>query len=70
MLNRATIEPGAGVGAAALVPEDAVVPVGHIALGIPARHRPAPQLTEWVAEAVGQYRDMARRYRTELRRIG
>jgi carbonic anhydrase/acetyltransferase-like protein (isoleucine patch superfamily) len=70
VLNRATVEPGAGVGAAALVPEDTVVPAGHLALGVPARSRPAPELTAWVAEAVGLYRDMAQRYRAELRRIG
>jgi len=70
VLNRATVEPGAGVGAAALVPEDAVVPAGYVALGVPARPRPAPELATWVAEAVGLYRDMAERYRTELRRIG
>jgi carbonic anhydrase/acetyltransferase-like protein (isoleucine patch superfamily) len=70
VLNRATVESGAGVAAAALVPEDFVVPAGHIALGVPARTRPAPDLDEWVAEAVGLYQDMAKRYRTELRRIG
>jgi len=70
VLNRATVEAGAGVGAAALVPEDAVVAAGHIALGIPARLRPAPDLAEWVTEAVGLYQDMAKRYRAELRRIG
>jgi carbonic anhydrase/acetyltransferase-like protein (isoleucine patch superfamily) len=70
VLNRATVEAGAGVGAAALVPEDAIVPTGHIALGIPARPRPAPDLRDWIAEAVGLYQDMAKRYRTDLRRIG
>jgi carbonic anhydrase/acetyltransferase-like protein (isoleucine patch superfamily) len=70
VLNRAVIESGAAVGAAALVPEDAVIPSGHIALGIPARSRPAPHVGEWVTEAVGLYRDLAKRYRSELRRIG
>jgi len=70
VLNRATLEPGAGVGAAALVSEGAVVPAGHIALGVPARLRPAPDLAAWVTEAVELYRDMAERYRRELRRIG
>jgi len=70
VLNRAKLEPGAGVGAAALVPEDAHIPAGHIALGVPARARPAPDLATWVTEAVALYRDMARRYRTDLRRIG
>jgi carbonic anhydrase/acetyltransferase-like protein (isoleucine patch superfamily) len=70
VLNRAIVEPGAGVGAAALVPEGALVPTGHIALGVPARPRPAPELAAWVTEAVDLYRDMAKRYRSELRRIG
>lgn len=70
VLNRATVEPDAGVGAAALVPEDATVPTGHIALGVPARSRPAPELRGWVTDAVAQYQDMAKRYRTDLRRIG
>jgi carbonic anhydrase/acetyltransferase-like protein (isoleucine patch superfamily) len=70
VLNRAIVEGGAGVGAAALVPEDAVVPAGHIALGIPARPRPAPDLAELVTEAVDLYQEMAKRYRTDLRRIG
>ncbi len=69
VLNRATVERGAGVGAAALVTEAAVVPAGHIALGVPARPRPAPDLATWVVEAVGLYRDLATRYRSELRRI-
>jgi carbonic anhydrase/acetyltransferase-like protein (isoleucine patch superfamily) len=70
VLNRATVEAGAGVGAAALVSEGAIVPSGHVALGVPARTRPAPQLAEWVSEAVGLYQDMAKRYRAQLRRIG
>jgi len=70
VLNRATVEPGAGVAAAALVPEGALVPAGHIALGVPARPRPAPHLTAWVTDAVAQYRELAARYRAELRRLG
>jgi len=70
VLNRVTVEAGGAVAAAALLPEGAVVPAGHIAVGVPARPRPAPGLAEWVTEAVGLYRDMARRYRAELRRIG
>jgi carbonic anhydrase/acetyltransferase-like protein (isoleucine patch superfamily) len=70
VLNRATVEGGAAVGAAALVTEEAFVPAGHIALGVPARTRPATDLREWVAEAVGVYTDMSRRYRSDLRRVG
>jgi carbonic anhydrase/acetyltransferase-like protein (isoleucine patch superfamily) len=70
VLNRVVVEPGAGVAAGALVPEDAVVPAGHIAIGVPARPRPAAELTEWVDDAVNLYHEMAERYRTELRRVG
>jgi carbonic anhydrase/acetyltransferase-like protein (isoleucine patch superfamily) len=69
VLNRVTVQSGAGVGAAALVPEDTVVATGQIALGIPARPRPAPDLAAWVAEAVDLYRSMSVRYRAESRRI-
>ncbi|MGI5326958.1 gamma carbonic anhydrase family protein [Actinomadura nitritigenes] len=70
VLNRAVIASGGAVGAAALVPEDGRVPAGHVALGVPAKPRPAPDLAKWVAEAVALYEDMAARYRTDLRRIG
>lgn len=70
VLNRAVIASGGAVGAAALVPEDARVPAGNIAVGVPARPRPAPGLDAWITEAAGLYRDLARRYRTGLRRIG
>ncbi|MEV5750544.1 gamma carbonic anhydrase family protein [Actinoallomurus sp. NPDC052308] len=70
VLNRAVLEPGAAVGAAALVTEDAHVSAGHIAVGVPARQRPAPGLDKWIAEAVDLYQDNAARYRTDLRRIG
>jgi carbonic anhydrase/acetyltransferase-like protein (isoleucine patch superfamily) len=69
VLNRATLEPGAGVGAAALVSEGSTVATGTIALGVPARARPAPELAAWVDEAVDQYVELGKRYRTELRRI-
>jgi carbonic anhydrase/acetyltransferase-like protein (isoleucine patch superfamily) len=69
VLNRAVFADGAGAGAGALVPEDAVIRSGHIALGIPARTRPAPDLAAWVTGAVDLYRDLAKRYRADLRRI-
>jgi carbonic anhydrase/acetyltransferase-like protein (isoleucine patch superfamily) len=69
VLNRAVVEAGAGVGAQALVSEGTTVPTGQIALGIPARPRPAPDLHVWVAEAVELYVGLGKRYRAELRRI-
>jgi hypothetical protein len=52
------------------VPAGATVPTSQIALGVPARLRPAPDLRRWVIEAVSLYHGMARRYRNDLRRIG
>ena len=70
VLNRAVVHPGAGVAAAALVAEGAQIQTGHIALGVPARTRPAPELATWTVEAAALYFDLAKRYRTGLRRIG
>jgi carbonic anhydrase/acetyltransferase-like protein (isoleucine patch superfamily) len=68
VLNRARVELRAGVGAAALVPEDFVVPTGHIALGVPARLRPAPDLAAWVEHGVEEYRRAIDMHRT-MRRV-
>jgi carbonic anhydrase/acetyltransferase-like protein (isoleucine patch superfamily) len=71
VLNRASVESGAFVAAGALVREDAAVPAGHLAVGVPARLRPAPaHLPGWISDAVDLYRTNAKRYRAELRRIG
>lgn len=70
VLNRAVIASGGAVGASALVPEDARVPPGHIALGVPAKPRPVPaDLSRWITEAVGLYSGLAEHYRADLRRI-
>jgi carbonic anhydrase/acetyltransferase-like protein (isoleucine patch superfamily) len=71
VLNRVTVETASAVGAGALVLEDAVVPSGSIALGVPARCRPAaPDLMSWVDDAAVQYTQLGQRYRKELRLIG
>jgi len=69
VLNRAVLEPGSGAAAAALVSEGIVVGTGQIAVGVPARPRPAPELARWVVEAVQHYLDLAERFRSGLRRI-
>jgi carbonic anhydrase/acetyltransferase-like protein (isoleucine patch superfamily) len=70
VLNRAVVHSGSVVAAAALVPEDFVVPSGQLALGVPAKLRPAGEETlAWIAEAVAQYVDNADRYLKELRRL-
>ncbi|MBA3523326.1 MAG: gamma carbonic anhydrase family protein [Geodermatophilaceae bacterium] len=68
VLNRAVVADFAGVGAAALVSEGTVVPTGHIALGVPARSRPAPDLAAWVEFGVAEYLKAIEMYRG-LRRI-
>lgn len=68
VLNRAVIEPRAGVGAAALVAEGTTVPTGQIALGVPARCRPAPDIAAWVEYGVAEYIKAIEMYRG-LRRI-
>jgi carbonic anhydrase/acetyltransferase-like protein (isoleucine patch superfamily) len=71
VLNRAVVEPGAAVGAAALVTEDSLVQTGQIALGVPAKMRPAPpDLAGWVSEAAEHYVITGREHRDGLRRIG
>lgn len=69
VLNRAVVEDAAAVGAAALVPEDFIVPSGSIALGVPARCRPAPAVADWVVDASAQYAELGGRYRKEMRLI-
>jgi carbonic anhydrase/acetyltransferase-like protein (isoleucine patch superfamily) len=69
VLNRASVQDGGAVGAAALVPEGAIVPSGQIALGVPARCRPAPELADWLDNAVRQYEELGREYRRDLRRL-
>jgi carbonic anhydrase/acetyltransferase-like protein (isoleucine patch superfamily) len=71
VLNRAVVRAGSLVGAAALVPEDAEVPPGHLALGVPARPRPADpeRLREMIAFGVEEYLSVAERYRRGLRLV-
>lgn len=71
VLNRARIGTGAAVAAGALVTEDMAVPAHCLAIGVPARLRPAPAaVTDWIPRAVRRYADNGRRYRKELRRLG
>lgn len=69
VLGGSTVEPGAGVAAAALVPEQTIVRTGYIAMGVPAREKPAEKLAERTRQGATRYREMAYRYRDELRRI-
>lgn len=71
VLNRAVVRSGSVVGAAALVPEGAEVPSGHLALGVPARPRPADaaKIKEMIAFGVDEYLSVSERYRRGLRRL-
>lgn len=69
ILNRVTVGVGSVVGAQALVPEDAVIPPGTMALGVPARARPIDPTRHqaWIDFAVREYVDNGRVYAQELR---
>jgi carbonic anhydrase/acetyltransferase-like protein (isoleucine patch superfamily) len=67
VLNRCVVEDGAAV--AALVPEGTTVPTGQMAVGIPARLRPASAIQAGIGAGSWEYVEMARRYKAGLRRI-
>jgi carbonic anhydrase/acetyltransferase-like protein (isoleucine patch superfamily) len=71
VLNRATVQTGAVVAAAALIREDMVVPPGALALGVPATIREGAGLRqrEWIARAVKSYVQTASQHRAGTRRI-
>jgi carbonic anhydrase/acetyltransferase-like protein (isoleucine patch superfamily) len=69
-LNRAHVGEGALIGASALIPEGFKVPPGSMAVGVPARIRELTWPDGWIDRAVQAYVESARRYRTDLRRIG
>jgi carbonic anhydrase/acetyltransferase-like protein (isoleucine patch superfamily) len=71
VLNRARVEAGAVVAAAALIREDMVVPAGAMAVGVPAAIREEGGLRqrERIAEAVKTYLGLAARHRAGTRRI-
>ena len=71
VLNRARVETGAVVAAAALVREDMVVPAGALAVGVPATIREGAGLRqrEWIARAAKDYVETASQHRTGTRRI-
>lgn len=70
VLNRATVGDGSLVAAGALVREDFKVPPGSLAVGVPAKVRELQRPEGWIDSSVQHYLHTARRFRTELRRIG
>ena len=71
VLNRARVETGAVVAAAALIREDMVVPAGALALGVPAsiRENAGLRQREWIARAVKDYVETASQHRAGTRRL-
>ena len=71
VLNRARVEAGAVVAAAALIREDMVVPAGALALGVPAAIRAGGGLRQRdrTARAVQTYLALASQHRAGTRRI-
>jgi carbonic anhydrase/acetyltransferase-like protein (isoleucine patch superfamily) len=69
VLNRARVEAGAVVAAAALVREDMVVPAGALAVGVPATIRAQAGLRQRdrIASAVQTYLELASLHRTARR---
>jgi len=61
------VETGALVGAAALVPNNMVVPSGAMALGVPARIKPDAVTPDMSTGAAGAYLRYTERYRKDLR---
>ncbi len=71
VLNGSVIGEGAVVGAGAVVPFTMHVPPRRMALGVPAKIREGYEVPEgaW-STGVDHYVEAAKRYRTELRRLG
>jgi carbonic anhydrase/acetyltransferase-like protein (isoleucine patch superfamily) len=70
VLNGAVVESGALVGAGALVPGTMRVPGRAMALGVPATIKPDSVDPDWhIAPGVAMYRERARTYRAQLRRL-
>lgn len=70
VLNHATVGAASIIGAGAVVTEHADIPASSMALGIPARARPAPpEAQEWVRFGVDEYLTNSAVYRDQLRRL-
>ena len=67
VLNRARVGRGSVVGAGAVVTEDAEVPAGSTALGVPARIRAGGIDADRHDEAVTRYVENGRRFAVELK---
>lgn len=70
VLNGARIDENAVVGAGAVVSPNTHVPARRMALGVPARIREGYEVPDRIAaDAVDAYVRLAKRHRTELRRL-
>ena len=70
VLNYATVGEGSVIGAGAVVTEHADVPAGSLAVGVPAKARPAPpEASGWIRFGVDEYLTNSTVYRDQLRRL-
>jgi carbonic anhydrase/acetyltransferase-like protein (isoleucine patch superfamily) len=70
VLNGSVVEEGAIVGAGAVVPPNSRIPARRLALGVPARVRDGYEVPEGAGQVrIARYRDLAKRYRAELRLV-
>lgn len=70
VLNFATIGDGSVIGAGAVVTEHATIPPASMAVGVPAKVRPAPaEAADWIRFGVDEYLSNSTRYRDQLRRL-
>ncbi|MGH9242956.1 MAG: gamma carbonic anhydrase family protein [Acidimicrobiales bacterium] len=69
VLHAAVVRTGGVVGANAVVPNGSEVPAGMMALGVPARLRPATLDLDYIRLGAANYVERCHRYRAGLRRL-
>lgn len=70
VLNFASVGTGSVIGAGAVVTEHADIPASSLAVGVPAKARPAPaEAAEWIRFGVDEYLTNSIVHRDQLRRL-
>jgi carbonic anhydrase/acetyltransferase-like protein (isoleucine patch superfamily) len=70
VLHRAHVHAGAVVAANAVVLDDTDVPSGALAVGVPAVVKAGRANSDMIRHGVNTYVERAKRFRSELRRVG
>jgi carbonic anhydrase/acetyltransferase-like protein (isoleucine patch superfamily) len=70
VLHRVVVHTGAIVASNAVLLNDLVVPSGAVAMGVPAKIREGAASPDLAKYGAAHYVEFARRYRSDLRRIG